>query len=291
MFKIQEKGKPETAVWLTSDEDLIMSSDGKGDIKLRTNVEKVCKVKIEKNNNKLYLSDVSFNETIRVNGRTLPTGSRVGINHGDQITIGLQHYELINAKQAVAAINPVPSAPVKKQPPWKLKAMGNWLDGQVFTLGTKTVIGRDSSCDITIPGSHLSRKHAVLVTAGNKLNIKDLDSANGTFVNDERVEQAQLKDGDMVRLDILTFHVIAPDERAMPPHMRRTMMTSAITSEQEKAAAGDKSWVTKPTSIGNRENDSLDLLLARHQRNKAIFYAVFGIAFALFAVGSYLVIR
>lgn len=289
MFKIQEKGKPETAVWLTGDETL-MCSDGSGDIQLDTASDKVCKVKIEHNGSKLYLADLSFNETILVNGRALPVGSRLSIRHSDVLSIAGIDYEIINAKQAVAAINS--TAKTQKRKPWKLKATGNWLDGQVFTLGNKTVIGRDSTCDITIPGSHLSRKHAVFVMAANNLSLKDLDSANGTFVNGERVEEKQLKDGDEIKLDTLAFKVIAPDDKNLKMDMRRTMMNPAIKLDATAGdeAGGDKNWVTKPTSIGNRENDSLDVLLAKHQRQKRISYAVFGLAFLLLAVGAYVVI-
>jgi transcriptional regulator with PAS, ATPase and Fis domain len=47
---------------------------------------------------------------------------------------------------------------------------------------------------------HLSRRHAVMERRGGRVWISDLQSRNGTFVNGNRVERTELKDGDVIRL-------------------------------------------------------------------------------------------
>lgn len=287
MFKIQEKGKPETAIWLVK-ENTIISNDGTGDLYFETASADVSKIKIQIDNDRIYLADLTFNLSIFLNGEMIPAGSKRALKHADQFRLGDVIFEVINPKLAVANLDGNKTAnQLQAERQWRLKAVGNWLDGQIFPLKTRTVIGRDKSCDITIPGSHLSRRHAEFMVAGHSLLLRDMDSANGSFVNGKQIKEASLKDGDIVKLDILSFRVMAPAEQAATGDKRRPATNGDITIptvEPVSASAaamteigGNRNWVTKPTSIGNRENDSLDLILAKHQRNKRIIHSVFGV--------------
>ena len=46
----------------------------------------------------------------------------------------------------------------------------------------------------------LSRRHAVLITEGDRQSLEDLGSLNGTFLNRRRIEKAELEDGDEVQI-------------------------------------------------------------------------------------------
>ena len=62
-------------------------------------------------------------------------------------------------------------------------------------------IGRSTSNDIVLNDQTISAQHAALyVDDNNQCHIKDLNSTNGTFINDKRISDAQLKSGDVVRL-------------------------------------------------------------------------------------------
>lgn len=77
-------------------------------------------------------------------------------------------------------------------------------DDMLFHLeGTKLVLGRSSSCDIVLDeAGDVSRHHAIVVDESNdRHSITDCGSANGTFVNDERLDKRRsLRDGDVIRL-------------------------------------------------------------------------------------------
>lgn len=104
-----------------------------------------------------------------------------------------------------------PQAPGTKTPPgWRLIATGDWLAGQSFEIQPQTTLGRDGSCDITIAGTHLSRRHAQLELRGNRLYLRDLGSANGTFVNGKRIIDCEVRPGDELRFDVLPFRVEGP---------------------------------------------------------------------------------
>lgn len=67
--------------------------------------------------------------------------------------------------------------------------------------GAAVSIGRASDCSIPIKDRYLSRKHAELIAVGSGWMLKDLGSANGTYLNGSRVERNELlKPGDRIRL-------------------------------------------------------------------------------------------
>jgi predicted component of type VI protein secretion system len=69
-----------------------------------------------------------------------------------------------------------------------------------------TVIGRRDDCDLRIPLPEVSRRHCVLSLNGKAVELRDLGSHGGTFVNDQRVEdQIAIKAGDYIRIGPLTF--------------------------------------------------------------------------------------
>ena len=90
-----------------------------------------------------------------------------------------------------------------------------------------TVIGRRHDCDLRIPLPTVSRRHCELTQNGDALEISDLDSKGGTFVNGARVDgQTALKAGDAIKIGPLTFvcridgkpeKITAPQKEAAKP--------------------------------------------------------------------------
>ncbi len=72
--------------------------------------------------------------------------------------------------------------------------------GQRIELSCEEVsIGRSDECTVCVNSDAVSRRHAVLNCVLGHYIVVDLKSTNGTFVNDARVERAELKDGDLLR--------------------------------------------------------------------------------------------
>jgi len=69
------------------------------------------------------------------------------------------------------------------------------------------IVGRHSGADVRLPLPDISRRHCRLFHADGRWQVVDLDSLNGVWVNDESVDQAVLKQGDMLRLGGFTFAV------------------------------------------------------------------------------------
>jgi serine/threonine protein kinase len=66
--------------------------------------------------------------------------------------------------------------------------------------GDSVMVGRDRTCSIVLAHPAVSRRHARISVGGGKEPVlEDLQSANGTYVNNTRIDRAVLKPGDIVR--------------------------------------------------------------------------------------------
>lgn len=77
---------------------------------------------------------------------------------------------------------------------------GGGRAGETFHPEGETTIGRSPDCGIFLDDVTVSRKHSVIVKAGEAFRIDDEGSLNGTFVNKKRVESAELEDGDELQI-------------------------------------------------------------------------------------------
>ncbi len=73
----------------------------------------------------------------------------------------------------------------------------------------RLVLGRAPDCDVCLESLGISRRHADLQELAGAVMLRDLGSANGTYLNDQRISQPQpLRDGDLIRLGqvVLRFY-------------------------------------------------------------------------------------
>ena len=66
--------------------------------------------------------------------------------------------------------------------------------------GSVKTVGRAPRADFIVDAPLVSRLHCQLTAMDDALQVEDLKSTNGTFVNDKRVERASLVSGDRLRL-------------------------------------------------------------------------------------------
>jgi len=114
---------------------------------------------------------------------------------------------------------------------YALRFISGKYQGGEFPLidSGELVIGRASDLDLVLIEDMVSRKHAKISVHDGVINIADLGSTNGTFVNGERVKKAQLKMGDRVLIgtSILKLVTVARgtqpvDARAAQQQLERT---------------------------------------------------------------------
>jgi Nif-specific regulatory protein len=85
--------------------------------------------------------------------------------------------------------------------PPRLAAVSGKLKGAVFAVGDEAlVIGRDTAVGLCIADASVSRRHSRIEKKETGFVITDLESLNGTFVNDVPVKNRALEHGDRVRI-------------------------------------------------------------------------------------------
>jgi two-component system cell cycle response regulator len=78
--------------------------------------------------------------------------------------------------------------------------------GRKFSLDRpQTVVGRSSRADIQIDEESISRSHCKFLNNGDHASVHDLGSTNGTYVNDELVEEYVLRNGDQIKVGRTIF--------------------------------------------------------------------------------------
>lgn len=107
-------------------------------------------------------------------------------------------------------------------------------DGEVTELPVlnKVIMGRSSSADFTIKDSKMSGQHCSFeMTAKGQLIFTDIDSTNGSFFNNSRIQQTAVKINDVIRVgDTL----IKLDEKRLSTGERMTIGVSTRKLENEK---------------------------------------------------------
>jgi EAL domain-containing protein (putative c-di-GMP-specific phosphodiesterase class I)/pSer/pThr/pTyr-binding forkhead associated (FHA) protein len=88
------------------------------------------------------------------------------------------------------------------------------------------LIGRGETTDLQVVSHGVSREHAAIVREGRTTRIRDLGSTNGTFVNGRRIKEANLSDGDMVRVADVEFTFCCGE-----PQTRHDAITQVLASD------------------------------------------------------------
>jgi len=78
--------------------------------------------------------------------------------------------------------------------------------GKKFNLDAPSIlIGRSNKSDIQIDQESVSRNHAKIMNTGKSVIVRDLGSTNGTYVNDELIDEYVLRDGDLIKIGRTIF--------------------------------------------------------------------------------------
>jgi hypothetical protein len=185
---------------------------------------------------------------IVLNGKQVT--AEAAIKPGDLLLFGRIGCRVVATERAAAA--PLPRrAPVSDDdgrtrvrmalPKFVMRGVSGPTFGKTFGVIGALTMGRSSECDIAVPSDEISRHHAKLQVVPDGVMVEDLGSANGTFVNNQRVHAATLmKAGDELRLDTVRFMLMSPGmdtSAASPPR------SGAATQETVPPATGKGLWV------------------------------------------------
>jgi predicted component of type VI protein secretion system len=111
-----------------------------------------------------------------------------------------------------------------------------------------TIVGRKDDCDIRIPLKEVSRQHAEIQITRHGVHVKDLGSSNGTYVNNERVQERELVPGDHLVIGPVVFTLQVDGE---PADIKRVK-----TKLRRKASRGPTDELTAEVEEPNEAQDS-----------------------------------
>lgn len=119
-------------------------------------------------------------------------------------------------------------------PEYVLRGVAGTAFGRSYHLLSPTSVGRSPECDICLDSSGISRLHARLRPLAYGIEIEDLKSTNGSFLNGQRVAAGIARVGDEIAFDQLRFRVEAA------PHKARHAANVAIRGKGERS---HRSWL------------------------------------------------
>jgi EAL domain-containing protein (putative c-di-GMP-specific phosphodiesterase class I) len=162
-----------------------------------------------------------------VNPRADQPGARVG---KDTLELEASRAEELKWKIRGLASAAAAAAPPILRPRWHLESLsdgGGLRRVPIWPLPFR--IGRDQGLELMLPSGSVSRVHAEIYEAEGSLRLRDRKSTNGTFVNGQLVEEAALREGDVLHFADFEFRVAAPvpeapDEALATVSIRRIHM-------------------------------------------------------------------
>jgi Inner membrane component of T3SS, cytoplasmic domain len=120
----------------------------------------------------------------------------------------------------------------------------------------EVIIGRDELCQIRLASSDVSRHHCVLKMTAEGIVARDLDSRNGTYLNETLMEEETLlKPGDTLRIGPIILQVpgapVAPGRAASDDDIASWLSTSEniAATEGTEAASGDTTIIPRPAAL------------------------------------------
>ncbi|HEY2899859.1 MAG TPA: GGDEF domain-containing protein [Polyangia bacterium] len=110
----------------------------------------------------------------------------------------------VRAKTVVTSISRISERPSAKEA-CLVVIYGSELGKKYNLNAASLVIGRSSKCDIQIDQESISRNHSKILNTGKSILVRDLGSTNGTYVNDEPIDEYVLRDGDLIKIGRTIF--------------------------------------------------------------------------------------
>lgn len=113
---------------------------------------------------------------------------------------------------------------------WKLEAADD--QAQSVIVDRDMLVGRHQDADVVLQAADVSRRHAGLSLKDNALWVQDLNSSNGTFVNDVRIAaETEVKNGDS-----LSFASVQYTAQVAVVEVVQPIVAEEVIIEPEKEA-------------------------------------------------------
>lgn len=171
--------------------------------------------------------DVPADAAVTVNGA--PVRGLIALRDGDRVTFdrfearltGMENLALGRSARAISAASNddmFATAVRPALPKFMLRGVSGHLFGRSFALTSVTTVGRAPESTLRLDENGISRAHARLIATDTGVQIEDLGSTNGSFLNGKRVLRGEAVAGDEIGFDTLRFRVLStgPSDESEP---------------------------------------------------------------------------
>ncbi len=211
------------------------------------------------------LSVVDSSSRVHVNAR--PVREKAILRLGDVVSLDTLQVVLKPDRDASIRTEVPPASPPLSRsddaaarsrvgpPRAVLRGVSGSYFGRIVALRGRLTIGRDSDCDVVLDEPEMARRHAVIENSGEMIFLRDLGSANGTYVNGVHVRNAVLHPDDQIAFEHNRFLLEAPglpgrdqvliDERNAPnitQTMRAVNMPEQVASARQATTSRNDIW-------------------------------------------------
>ena len=198
----------------------------------------------------LELRNLSGGGQVAVNGK--PVEGSCTLRRNDRIQLGDRNLAVVDPK-----LTRMKAAGSAANVSWALRANHPAIVGRVFPVRETSVVGRSDECDLTFSMSHLSRRHARLEVREGLLFVVDLGSANGTYLNNQRITESRVRRGDELRFDTLSFSVVGPADDLDKTTVRQAVaMPEAARQSAALEQAMQRSRQSEARGTANQNKES-----------------------------------
>lgn len=200
MLRMHFSDNRQAPIWLV-DERFTIGQDSRNDLVLPDPGIGSFHAEIRQDHGFYYLIDVAGQGDTFVNDERIG-GARFQLRPDDRVRIG--SVEMLLADPAKSKVKSETTAR------WFVQVISGEHEGKKFHINGSMTFGRSAKCELCFSDLELSRRHCEFYLKDDVLEVKDLASANGVMVNQQKVSTAVLQPGDQVKMGSVSLLVIGP---------------------------------------------------------------------------------
>ena len=136
----------------------------------------------------------------------------------------------------------------------KLVILNQGMTGRTFELNAeRTTVGRVEDNTFHIADGSVSSHHAEIILRGTEILVRDLNSTNGTFINNEKITETMLKPGQTLRLGQVELKIDDGKPVTAPPPPPAGAPAPAPTPAPSKRTADGTMMISRGVSLEQLE--------------------------------------
>lgn len=205
MLRIHFSDNRQAPIWLV-DERFTIGQDSRNSLVLMDPGIGPFHAEIRQDHGLYYLTDVGSSSGSFVNDERITT--RFQLRADDRVRLGAVELLLVDPARS--------KTKAEQAARWYLQVIQGEHEGKKFHINGSMTFGRSVKCELCFSDQALSRRHCEFYLKDDVLEVKDLASANGLLVNQQKVATAVLQPGDQLKMGSVSLLVIGPKGTVAP---------------------------------------------------------------------------